>query len=196
MVRYGEKSSKYSQLRNPSIFLQCLLDKGYIGKTPHSDIEAQYGVLRDNGLGRIEEIAYKRYRFYLADAQYAKNVIKMAKQLIETGQVQDEQIERGIIEEAWNEREKLSGYEFSEYIPSLRNAKVINDFNKKKEIQKVSEITNGGIQIGADWFLRLREKPPKQLLGTGLEALLYYFSFREIFPAMCPISLVGARIFM
>ena len=74
-VRYGEKFSKYSQLRNPAIFLQCLLDKGYIGKTPHSDIEAQYGVLRDNGLGRIEEIGYKRYRFYLSDTQYAKDIL-------------------------------------------------------------------------------------------------------------------------
>ena len=35
------------------------------------------------------------------------------------------EIQRGIIEEAWEERKKLSKYNFSEYIPNLSNLKNI-----------------------------------------------------------------------
>lgn len=124
-VRYGEKFSKYSELRNPSYFLQCLIDRGYIGKTPHSDIEAQYGVLRDNGLGRIEEIETGRYRFYLADTSYAKDVVRLAKTMITAKHSINPEIQRGIISEAWEERKYLSKYNFSEYIPNLSNLKNI-----------------------------------------------------------------------
>ncbi|MEY8413085.1 hypothetical protein AALB51_17850 [Lachnospiraceae bacterium 62-26] len=124
-VRYGEKFSQYSELHSPDIFLQRLLDRGYIGKTPHSDIEAQYGVLRDNGLGRIEEIGIGRYRFYLADTSYARDVVKLAKTMITEKSSFNPEIQRGIIEEAWEERKKLSKYNFSEYIPNLSNLKNI-----------------------------------------------------------------------
>lgn len=124
-VRYGEKFSQYSELRSPEIFLQRLIDRGYIGKTPHSDIEAQYGVLRDNGLGRIEEIGTGRYRFYLADTSYARDVVKLAKTMITEKSSFNPEIQRGIIAEAWEERKNLSKYNFSEYIPNLSNLKNI-----------------------------------------------------------------------
>ena len=138
-VRYGEKFSEYSQLRNPSYFLQCLIDRGYIGRTPHSDIEAQYGVLRDSGLGRIEEIGIGRFRFYLANTDYAKDVVKLAKSMISSNQTFDPDMRRGIISEAWEERKYLSGYKFSEYIPSLGNIRNIKQsMNEKKVFPKLS----------------------------------------------------------
>lgn len=142
-VRYGEKFSAYSELRNPSLFLQTLIDRGYIGKTPHSDIEAQYGVLRDNGLGRIEEIGSNsgRYRFYLADTDYAKNVVRLAKRLIISQETFDPSLERGIIKDAWDERQHLSAYQFSEYIPNLSNLKNIKDLKKKREMPQNSLAT-------------------------------------------------------
>lgn len=139
-VRYGEKFSAYSELRNPSLFLQTLIDRGYIGKTPHSDIEAQYGVLRDNGLGRIEEVGSNsgRYRFYLADTDYAKNVVRLAKRLIISQETFDPSLERGIIKAAWEERQYLSAYQFSEYIPNLSNLKNIKELKKKREMPQSS----------------------------------------------------------
>lgn len=142
-VRYGEKFSKYSELRNPSLFLQILIERGFIGKTPHSDIEAQYGVLRDNGLGRIEEVGNNsgRYRFYLADTDYAKSVVKLAKRLIISQETFDPSLERGIIKDAWYERKYLSAYQFSEYIPNLSNLKNIKDLKKKREMPQSSLAT-------------------------------------------------------
>lgn len=139
-VRYGEKFSEYSELRNPTLFLQTLIDRGFIGKTPHSDIEAQYGVLRDNGLGRIEEVGSNsgRYRFYLADTDYAKNVVRLAKRLIISQATFDPSLERGIIKDAWDERKNLSAYQFSEYIPNLSNLKNIKDLKKKREMPQSS----------------------------------------------------------
>lgn len=135
-VRYGEKFSQYSTLKYPALFLQRLIERGYIGETPHSDIEAQYGVLRDSGLGRIEEIGQGRYRFYLADTPYAKDVVKLAKSMITTNSSFHPEMQRGIISEAWEERRNLSKYEFSEYIPNLSNLKNIkNNFNEKKSFQ-------------------------------------------------------------
>ena len=151
-VRYGEQFSAYSELRNPSLFLQKLLDRGYIGKTPHSDIEAQYGVLRDNGLGRIEEVGENsgRYRFILADTDYAKTVIKLAKKLMVSNNTFDPSLERGIIKEAWEDRKYLTSYELSEYIPNLSNLKQIRGcLSEKREItddiltkRKVNEALN------------------------------------------------------
>lgn len=148
-VRYGETFSKYSQLKNPELFLQMLLDRGYIGKTPHSDIDAQYGVLRDNGLGRIEEVETNRYRFYLADTDYAKDVVKLAQQIIVSQTSFDPSLKRGIIKEAWEERKNLSQYKFSEYIPNLCNIKNIKNFQQKKMLpqnslaaRKVNEALN------------------------------------------------------
>ena len=132
-VRYGEKFSKYSELRDPSIFLQRLIDRGYIGKTPHSDIEAQYGVLRDNGLGRIEEVNPGRYRFHLADSTFAKDVIRLAKAMIIENSTFDPEMQRGIISEAWEERQYLSKYNFSEYIPNLSNIKNIKKVLKERK---------------------------------------------------------------
>ena len=142
-VRYGEKFSKYSELRNPSLFLQILIERGFIGKTPHSDIEAQYGVLRDNGLGRIEEVGNNsgRFRFYLADTDYAKSVVKLAKRLIISLETFDPSLERGIIKDAWDERKYLSAYQFSEYIPNLSNLKNIKDLKKKREMPQSSLAT-------------------------------------------------------
>lgn len=139
-VRYGEKFSAYSELHDPSLFLERLIERGYIGKTPHSDIEAQYGVLRDNGLGRIEEIGTNsgRYRFYLADSNYAKNVVRLAKKLIISQETFDPSLERGIIKDAWSERKYLSAYQFSEYIPNLSNLKNIKDLKKKREMPQSS----------------------------------------------------------
>lgn len=139
-VRYGEKFSSYSELRNPSLFLQTLIDRGFIGKTPHSDIEAQYGVLRDNGLGRIEEVGSNsgRYRFFLADTDYAKNVVRLAKRLIISQETFDPSLERGIIKAAWQERQYLSAYQFSEYIPDLSNLKNIKELKKKREMPQSS----------------------------------------------------------
>ncbi|OMI24845.1 hypothetical protein BTA31_20800 [Bacillus haynesii] len=125
-VRYGESFSKISALRSPELFLQRLLDRGYIGETPHSDIEAQYGVLRDCGLGRIEEIGNKRYRFYLADTDYARMVVKLAQQILFTDTDFDSELTRGIIGEAWEERKLLTEYEFNGYIPNLGNLKSIS----------------------------------------------------------------------
>ena len=132
-VRYGEKFSKYSELRDPSIFLQRLIDRGYIGKAPHSDIEAQYGVLRDNGLGRIEEVNPGRYRFHLADSTFAKDVIRLAKAMIIENSTFDPEMQRGIISEAWEERQYLSKYNFSEYIPNLSNIKNIKKVLKERK---------------------------------------------------------------
>ena len=148
-VRYGEAFSRYSQLKNPNIFLQTLLDRGYIGKTPHSDIEAQYGVLRDNGLGRIEEVSPKRYRFHLADTDYAKDVVKLAQSIIVSQTSFNPALKRGIIKDAWEERKNLSQYKFSEYIPNLSNIRHIKNFQQKKGMphssiaaQKVNEALN------------------------------------------------------
>ncbi len=158
-VRYGEKFSAYSELRNPPLFLQTLIDRGYIGKTPHSDIEAQYGVLRDNGLGRIEEVGTNsgRYRFYLADTDYAKNVVNLAKKIIVSQETFDASLERGIIKDAWNEREHLSAYQFSEYIPHLSNMKNVKELKKKREMpqnslaaKKVSEALNKLFDLGGE----------------------------------------------
>lgn len=140
-VRYGEQFSQYSELKNPDLFLQRLLDWGYIGKTPHSDIEAQYGVLRDNGLGRIEEVNSGRYRFYLADTDYAKKVVRLAKNLIGSNNTFDPSLERGIIKDAWEERKYLSSYQFSEYIPNLSNIKDIRKLKVKRELQQNITIT-------------------------------------------------------
>ena len=139
-VRYGEKFSAYSELHNPSLFLQRLLERGFIGKTPHSDIEAQYGVLRDNGLGRIEEIGNNtgRFRFYLADTDYARSVIRLAKSLMISQESFDPSMERGIIKDAWEERRYLSKYQFSEYIPNLSNLKHIKELKKKREMPQSS----------------------------------------------------------
>lgn len=137
-VRYGEQFSAYSELRYPALFLEKLIDRGYIGKTPHTDIEAQYGVLRDNGLGRIEEIYPGRYRFYLADTDYAKNVVRLAKRIIISQETFDPSLERGIIQDAWDERQHLSAYQFSEYIPNLSNLKNIKDLKKKREMPQSS----------------------------------------------------------
>lgn len=156
-VRYGEQFSEYSALRNPPLFLQTLIDRGYIGKTPHSDIEAQYGVLRDNGLGRIEEIESGRYRFYLADTDYARNVVRLAKKLMISQESFDPSMERGIIKEAWDERQYLSKYQFSEYIPNLSNLKNIKDLRKKREMphntvaaKKVNEALNKLFMLGGE----------------------------------------------
>ncbi len=130
-VRYGEKFSQYSELKYPDVFLQRLIERGYIGENPHSDIEAQYGVLRDNGLGRIEEIGTGRYRFYLADTTYAKDVVRLAKSMIVSRCSFDPEMQRGIIAEAWEERQYLSKYNFSEYIPNLSNIK-----NLKKSLNE------------------------------------------------------------
>ncbi|MBP1926692.1 hypothetical protein J2Z76_002562 [Sedimentibacter acidaminivorans] len=136
-VRYGEKFSQYSELRYPDLFLQRLIERGYIGKTPHSDIEAQYGVLRDNGLGRIEEVGIGRYRFYLADTPYAKDVVRLAKSMIISKRSFDPEMQRGIIAEAWEERQYLSKYHFSEYIPNLSNIKNIKkSLNERKTLPK------------------------------------------------------------
>ena len=140
-VRYGEQFSQYSELKNPDLFLQRLLDWGCIGKTPHSDIEAQYGVLRDNGLGRIEEVERGRYRFYLADTDYAKEVVRLAKNLIGSNNTFDPSLERGIIKDAWEERKYLSSYQFSEYIPNLSNIKDIRKLKVKRELQQNITIT-------------------------------------------------------
>lgn len=138
-VRYGEKFSAYSQLRHPDLFLERLLERGYIGKVPHSDIEAQYGVLRDSGLGRIEEIQNGRYRFYLSDTNYAKDVVRLAKSMITSNKTFDPEMQRGIIAEAWEERKNLSKYNFSEYIPNLSNIKSIKaNFNKRKALPESS----------------------------------------------------------
>ena len=136
-VRYGEKFSQYSELKFPDLFLQSLIERGYIGKNPHSDIEAQYGVLRDNGLGRIEEIETGRYRFYLADTPYAKDVVRLAKSMIVSKCSFDPEMQRGIIAEAWEERQYLSKYNFSEYIPNLSNIK-----NIKKSLNERRTLTN------------------------------------------------------
>lgn len=134
-VRYGEKFSQYSELKYPELFLQRLIERGYIGKNPHSDIEAQYGVLRDNGLGRIEEIGTGRYRFYLADTPYAKDVVRLAKSMITSKSSFDPEMQRGIIAEAWEERQYLSKYNFSEYIPNLSNLKNIRkSLNERKTL--------------------------------------------------------------
>lgn len=134
-VRYGEKFSEYSELKYPELFLQRLIERGYIGKNPHSDIEAQYGVLRDNGLGRIEEIGTGRYRFYLADTPYAKDVVRLAKSMITSKSSFDPEMQRGIIAEAWEERQYLSKYNFSEYIPNLSNLKNIKkSLNERKTL--------------------------------------------------------------
>jgi hypothetical protein len=132
-VRYGEKFSKYSELKYPELFLNRLVERGYIGKTPHSDIEAQYGVLRDNGLGRIEEIGTGRYRFYLADTTYAKDVIRLAQLMITSNSTFDPEMQRGIISEAWEERQYLSKYHFSEYIPNLSNIRNIKQDLKERK---------------------------------------------------------------
>ena len=141
-VRYGEKFSRYSELKNPYLFLQKLLERGYIGKTPHSDIEAQYGVLRDNGLGWIEEVGTGRYRFHLADTLYAKNVVILAQKILFSQHPIDLSMERGIIKEAWEERELLSGYQFSQYIPNLSNLRSIQDLKNKRKIEKNSDTIN------------------------------------------------------
>lgn len=134
-IRYGEKFSQYSELKYPELFLQRLIERGYIGKNPHSDIEAQYGVLRDNGLGRIEEIGTGRYRFYLADTPYAKDVVRLAKSMITSKSSFDPEMQRGIIAEAWEERQYLSKYNFSEYIPNLSNLKNIRkSLNERKTL--------------------------------------------------------------
>lgn len=131
-VRYGEKFSQYSELQYPDLFLQRLIERGYIGKTPHSDIEAQYGVLRDNGLGWIEEVGAGRYRFHLADTSYAKDVVKLARTMISAKHSFDPEVQRGIIAEAWEEREYLSNYKFSEYIPNLSNLKHVKKNLKER----------------------------------------------------------------
>ena len=142
-VRYGEKFSQYSELRDPALFLQRLIERGYIGKTPHSDIEAQYGVLRDNGLGRIEEIGTGRYRFYLADTIYAKDVIRLAQSMISSNRTFDPEMQRGIIAEAWEERQYLSKYQFSEYIPNLSNIKNIKqNLKERKKFPQLSIAQN------------------------------------------------------
>lgn len=134
-VRYGEKFSQYSELKYPELFLQRLIERGYIGKNPHSDIEAQYGVLRDNGLGRIEEIGTGRYRFYLADTPYAKDVVRLAKSMITSKSSFNPEMQRGIIAEAWEKRQYLSKYNFSEYIPNLSNLKNIRkSLNERKTL--------------------------------------------------------------
>lgn len=132
-VRYGQKFSRYSELTMPLKFLNHLLEKGYIGKTPHSDILAQYGVLRDCGLGRIEEVVTGRFRFYLADTTYAKDVVRLAKKILFSKTDFDPEMSRGVVEEAWNLREQLSGYEFNEYIPNLNNIKNVGKVLKEKE---------------------------------------------------------------
>lgn len=144
-VRYGEKFSQYSELRNPSLFLQRLLDRGYIGKTPHSDIEAQYGVLRDSGLGRIDEVSPGRFRFYLADTPYAKDVVRLAKSMITANGAFDLEMQRGIISEAWEERKYLSKYNFSEYIPNLSNLKNIKTTLKQRKLLPNSTVAQAKI---------------------------------------------------
>ncbi len=139
-VRYGQRFSNYSRLISPMVFLNHLKDKGFIGKTPHSDIEAQYGVLRDCGLGRIEEVYSGRYRFYLADTEYAKNVVVLAKKILFSHTDFDPDAARGIIEEAWMLRGSLSSQQFSSYIPNLGNLTHINGaLNQKKKIKKKNE---------------------------------------------------------
>ncbi|MBC9786565.1 hypothetical protein H1S01_19100 [Heliobacterium chlorum] len=138
-VRYGERFSVYSELRSPSRFLQALLDRQYIGKTPHSDIEAQYGVLRDCGLGRIEEIVPGRYRFYLADTDYAKNVVRLAQRILFTDSDFHPDIQRGIIDEAWELRKNLTSYTFNDYIPNLSNLNNIKHVLQKKKTLIKSE---------------------------------------------------------
>ena len=139
-VRYGQRFSNYSKLFSPMLFLNQLTDKGFIGKTPHSDIEAQYGVLRDCGLGRIEEVYSGRYRFYLADTEYAKNVVKLAKKILFSHSDFYPDAARGIIDEAWQLRGSLSSQQFNSYIPNLGNIKNINiALNEKKKINKKKE---------------------------------------------------------
>ncbi|WP_026679362.1 hypothetical protein [Fictibacillus gelatini] len=138
-VRYGERFSRYSNLHSPLKFINSLLDRGYIGQTPHTDIEAQYGVLRDCGLGRIEEVFQGRFRFFLADTDYAKDVVRLAKKILFTQTDFDPEMSRGIVNEAWDLRKNLSTYQFNDYIPNLRNIKNINKtLEEKKELRKSS----------------------------------------------------------
>lgn len=109
-------------------------------------------MLRDNGLGRIEEVGENsgRYRFILADTDYAKTVIKLAKKLMVSNNTFDPSLERGIIKEAWEDRKYLTSYELSEYIPNLSNLKQIRGcLSEKREItddiltkRKVNEALN------------------------------------------------------
>lgn len=139
-VRYGERFSTYSSLKMPLRFLNSLLENGYIGRTPHSDIEAQYGVLRDSGLGRIEEVMTGRFRFHLADSDYARNVVRLAKKILFTQTDFDPEMARGIVEEAWDLRSNLSSYQFNDYVPNLRNIKnVSNALREKETLRKSSQ---------------------------------------------------------
>lgn len=136
-VRYAQRFSNYSSLISPMTFLNHLLDYGYIGKKPHTDIKAQYDVLRDCGLGRIEEIYSNRYRFYLADTEYARNVVRLAKRILFQHTDFDPDAARGIIEEAWILRSGLSAQQFNSYIPNLGNLKNVKKaLNEKKKINK------------------------------------------------------------
>ena len=94
-------------------------------------------------MGRIEEVGNNsgRYRFYLADTDYAKSVVKLAKRLIISQETFDPSLERGIIKDAWDERKYLSAYQFSEYIPNLSNLKNIKDLKKKREMPQSSLAT-------------------------------------------------------
>ena len=66
-------------------------------------------------------------------------------------------MERGIIKEAWDERQYLSKYQFSEYIPNLSNLKNIKDLRKKREMphntvaaKKVNEALNKLFMLGGE----------------------------------------------
>lgn len=155
-VRYGEKFSAYGHLRNPAQFLDSLLTRGYIGRNPHSDIEAQYGVLRDCGLGKIIEVMPGRFRFYLSESEYAHNVVELAKKILFSQTDFDPEMARGIVEEAWSERGNLSSYEFTGYIPNLTNINNVRralsekqPLNRSQSSQRIINLTlntlfNGG----------------------------------------------------
>lgn len=76
-VRYGESFSSITRIASPERILARLRDRKMIGQTPHSNIDSQYALAANMGVGFIEDIE-GRYRFHLYDTDDNMDAVDLA----------------------------------------------------------------------------------------------------------------------
>lgn len=81
-VRYGEHYAGFSRIIYPSAIIRKLIEVRKLA--PHSAHDKQYGPLVLRGIGRIEPVG-SRWRFSVNDTEDNMKALRVAKELLETG---------------------------------------------------------------------------------------------------------------
>jgi hypothetical protein len=90
-VRYGQHFADVTKIFSPRAIIDALIQRK--GLKPHSEHLEQYGLLVKKGIGRVEQVLGNRWKFTINDTDDNMKALKVARDLLETGDGVHQQVD-------------------------------------------------------------------------------------------------------